>query len=225
MNLERDNARVALKRVRRNKGSPGIDGMSVEELPRYLTEHWTELREQLLTGTYQPRPVKRQAIPKPDGGVRELGIPSVVDRFVQQAILQVLQPRIDPSFSEHSHGFRPGRSAHDAIRAAQRFMQEGRRWVVDVDLEKFFGAPGQSWRFQRVEFPPQKEGSHLTANRVLAPRRQRRGSSVDRGHAVRNASEAIEPRDMKIRRPTGSKTWKATVGGRNGEAAGDFGGV
>jgi group II intron reverse transcriptase/maturase len=136
--VERDNARAALKRVRRNKGSPGIDGMSVEELPRYLTEHWSELREQLLAGTYQPRPVKRQAIPKPNGGVRELGIPCVVDRFVQQAILQVLQPKIDPSFSEHSHGFRPGRSAHDAIRAAQRFMQEGRLWVVDVDLEKFF---------------------------------------------------------------------------------------
>ena len=136
--IERDNARAAWKRVRRNKGSPGIDGMSVEELPRYLVEHWSELREQLLAGTYQPRPVKRQAIPKPDGGVRELGIPCVLDRFVQQAILQVLQPKIDPSFSEHSHGFRPGRSAHDAVCAAQRFIQEGRRWVVDVDLEKFF---------------------------------------------------------------------------------------
>jgi group II intron reverse transcriptase/maturase len=136
--VERDNVRAALKRVRRNKGSPGIDGMSVEELPRYLVEHWHELREELLAGSYQPRPVKRQAIPKPDGGVRELGIPCVVDRFVQQAILQVLQPKIDLSFSEHSHGFRPGRSAHDAIGAAQRFVQEGRRWVVDVDLEKFF---------------------------------------------------------------------------------------
>ena len=136
--VERDNARAALKRVRRNKGSPGSDGMSVEELPRYLAENWNELRAQLLAGTYQPRPVKRQAIPKPDGGVRELGIPCVVDRFVQQAILQVLQPMIDPSFSEHSHGFRPGRRAHDAVCAAQRFVQEGRRWVVDVDLEKFF---------------------------------------------------------------------------------------
>jgi len=136
--VERDNARAALKRVRRNKGSPGSDGMSVEELPRYLAENWRELREQLLAGTYQPRPVKRQAIPKPDGGVRELGIPCVVDRFVQQAILQVLQPIIDPSFSENSYGFRPGRSAHDAVRAVQRFVQEGRRWVVDVDLEKFF---------------------------------------------------------------------------------------
>ncbi|MFI5362727.1 MAG: group II intron reverse transcriptase/maturase [Elusimicrobiota bacterium] len=136
--VERDNARAALKRVRRNKGSPGVDGMSVEELPRYLVDNWRGLREQLLAGTYQPRPVKRQAIPKPDGGVRELGIPCVVDRFVQQAILQVLQPQIDPSFSENSHAFRPGRSAHDAIRAAQRFVQEGRRWVVDVDLEKFF---------------------------------------------------------------------------------------
>lgn len=136
--VERDNALAALKRVRRNKGSPGIDGMTVGELPRYLAEHWDELRAQLLAGTYRPKPVRRQAIPKPGGGVRELGIPCVLDRFIQQAILQVLQPMIDPTFSEHSYGFRPGRSAHDAIRAAQHFVQEGRRWVVDVDLEKFF---------------------------------------------------------------------------------------
>jgi group II intron reverse transcriptase/maturase len=136
--VERDNALAALKRVRRNKGSPGSDGMSVDELPRYLAEHWDSLRAQLLAGTYRPKPVRRQEIPKPGGGVRELGIPCVLDRFIQQAILQVLQPMIDPTFSEHSYGFRPGRNAHDAIRAVQRFVQEGRRWVVDVDLEKFF---------------------------------------------------------------------------------------
>jgi RNA-directed DNA polymerase len=136
--VERNNARAALKRVRQNKGGPGIDGMTVDELPEYLVKHWQDLREQLLAGTYQPKPVKRQEIPKSGGGIRELGIPCVLDRFIQQAILQVLQPRFDPGFSEHSHGFRPGRRAHDAVCAAQKYIQEGRRWVVDVDLEKFF---------------------------------------------------------------------------------------
>lgn len=136
--VERSNVERALKRVKKNKGSPGIDGMTVDELPKYLATHWETLRAHLLAGDYQPQEVRRQAIPKSDGGVRELGIPTVVDRFVQQAILQVLQPRFDPSFSEHSHGFRPGRRAHDAVCAAQRYIQEGRRWVVDVDLEKFF---------------------------------------------------------------------------------------
>ena len=136
--VERSNVRAALKRVRQNKGSPGTDGMTVEELPKYLATHWEDLRAHLLAGTYQPRPVKRQPIPKRSGGMRELGIPCALDRFLQQAILQVLQPRFDPTFSEHSHGFRPGRRAHDAVRAAQRYIQEGRRWVVDVDLEKFF---------------------------------------------------------------------------------------
>jgi len=136
--VERENGRKALKRVRQNKGSPGVDGMTVGELESYLWEHREEIREQLLTGTYQPMPVRRQEIPKSGGGVRELGIPTVLDRFIQQCMLQVLQPIFDPTFSEHSHGFRPGRRAHDAVREAQRYIQDGRRWVVDVDLEKFF---------------------------------------------------------------------------------------
>ncbi len=134
----RDNARAALKRVRQNQGSPGVDGMTVDELPAYLAKAWPRVREELLNGTYQPKPVKQQQIPKRSGGVRELGIPCVLDRFIQQAILQVLQPMFDPGFSEHSYGFRPGRRAHDAVCAAQRYIQQGRRWVVDVDLEKFF---------------------------------------------------------------------------------------
>jgi group II intron reverse transcriptase/maturase len=134
----RPNLQVALKRVRKNKGSPGIDGMTVEELPDFLRENWPRLREQLLAGSHRPQPVKRQLIPKSGDGMRELGIPTVLDRFIQQALLQVLQPRFDPTFSEHSHGFRPGRRAHDAVREAQRYVQEGRWWVVDVDLEKFF---------------------------------------------------------------------------------------
>src|SRR5664280_654709 len=135
---ERENCLQALKRLRANKGSPGIDGITVEELPGYLLEHWPAIREQLLEGTYKPQPVKRVEIPKPDGGVRQLGIPTVLDRMVQQAVMQVLQGRWDAEFSEHSHGFRPGRSAHQAVAKAQKYIAEGRRWVVDLDLEKFF---------------------------------------------------------------------------------------
>jgi RNA-directed DNA polymerase len=136
--VERENCLRALKRVRGNKGSPGIDGMRVEELPEYLRENWERIRAELLAGSYQPTAVRRHEIPKSGGGVRQLGIPTVLDRFIQQAILQVLQPIFDPTFSEHSYGFRPGRSAHQAVCQAQRYAQSGRRWVVDVDLEKFF---------------------------------------------------------------------------------------
>jgi len=134
----RVNLTEALRHVQANKGSPGIDGMTVDELPGYLREHWPAMRGQLLNGTYRPQPVKRVEIPKPDGGVRKLGIPTVLDRFVQQAILHVLQRRWDPTFSEHSYGFRPGRSAHQAVAEAQRHITEGFGWVVDIDLEKFF---------------------------------------------------------------------------------------
>ena len=135
---ERGNLFEALKRVQRNRGAPGVDGMTVDELPGYLREHWPAVREALLAGTYKPQPVRRVEIPKPGGGARKLGIPTVQDRMIQQAILQVLQPRWDPTFSEHSYGFRPGRRAHWAVRQAQRYIAEGRRWVVDIDLEKFF---------------------------------------------------------------------------------------
>ena len=135
---ERENCLQAYKRAKSNKGSAGIDGMTVEELPGYLKEHWPAIREQLLAGTYKPQPVKRVEIPKPDGGVRQLGIPTVLDRMVQQAVMQVLQARWDAEFSEHSHGFRPGRSAHQTEGKAQKYIAEGRRWVVDLDLGKFF---------------------------------------------------------------------------------------
>jgi RNA-directed DNA polymerase len=135
---ERENLRAALQQVRANKGSPGIDGMTVDQLPEYLKRHWPAIREQLLSGTYQPQPVKRVEIPKPDGGVRKLGIPTVLDRFVQQAVQQVLQRQWDPAFSKHSYGFRPGRSAHQAVAQAQQYIAEGHGWCVDLDLEKFF---------------------------------------------------------------------------------------
>ena len=135
---QRENLKRALQRVRQNKGSPGIDGMTVRKLSGYLKKHWPRIREQLLAGTYQPKPVKRAEIPKPDGGIRKLGIPTVLDRFVQQAIMQVLQKYWDKMFSEHSYGFRPGRSAHQAISRIQQYVEQGYRWVVDIDLEKFF---------------------------------------------------------------------------------------
>ncbi|MCI0656160.1 MAG: group II intron reverse transcriptase/maturase, partial [Acidobacteria bacterium] len=149
--VEPRNIRTALRRVRQNQGSPGTDGMTVGELPNYLAENGEAIREQLLEGTYQPKPVRRQPIPKKGGGVRELGIPCVLDRLIQQAILQVLQPRFDPTFSEHSYGFRPGRRAHEAVCAAQRYIQEGRRWVVDVDLEKFFDRVNHDVLMGRLE--------------------------------------------------------------------------
>src|SRR6202451_3891078 len=135
---ERENLKAALQRVKANKGSPGIDGMTVGGIKDYLKQHWPAIREQLLNGTYEPKPVRRVEIPKPDGGVRKLGIPTVLDRFIQQAVMQVLQRRWDRTFSEHSYGFRPGRSAHQAVDEAQRYIAEGCRWVVDLDLEKFF---------------------------------------------------------------------------------------
>jgi RNA-directed DNA polymerase len=136
--VERSNLARALKRVRQNQGSAGIDGMTVDELLPYLRDHWEAIRAQLLTGRYRPNAVRQHQIPKAGGGRRTLGIPTVLDRFIQQAVLQVLQPRFDPTFSESSYGFRPGRRAHDAVCQAQRYVQSGRRWVVDVDLEQFF---------------------------------------------------------------------------------------
>ena len=135
---ERKNLEIAWRHVRKNKGSPGVDGMTIEETRDYLKEHWSTIREQLLEGTYSPQPVKRVNIPKPEGGIRKLGVPCVVDRLIQQGLHQVLQKRWDPTFSKHSYGFRPGRSAHQAVARAQRYIAEGYNYVVDIDLEKFF---------------------------------------------------------------------------------------
>src|ERR1700679_3814806 len=123
--VERENLKEALRRVKANKGAPGVDGMTVNQLDDHLKQHWPAIREQLLSGTHSPKPVKRVEIPKPDGGVRQLGIPTVRDRFIQQAVMQVLQRRWDPEFSDHSYGFRPGRSAHQAVAQAQRYIADG----------------------------------------------------------------------------------------------------
>jgi RNA-directed DNA polymerase len=135
---ERENLKDALRQVKRNKGSAGVDRMTVDQLSAYLKQHWPAIREQLLSGSYEPKPVRRVEIPKPDGGVRKLGIPTVLDRFIQQAVMQVLQRQWDRTFSESSYGFRPGRSAHQAVAQAQQHIAEGHGWCVDLDLEKFF---------------------------------------------------------------------------------------
>jgi RNA-directed DNA polymerase len=155
---ERENLKAALRQVKANKGSPGVDGMTVVGIKDYLKEYWPAIREQLLNGTYEPKPVRRVEIPKPDGGVRKLGIPTVLDRFIQQAVMQVLQRRWDRTFSEHSYGFRPGRSAHQAVAQAQQYIAQGHGWCVDLDLEKFF---------DRVPYCPLVTEKVMAANRPL----------------------------------------------------------
>src|SRR5271169_1926126 len=157
---DRGNLERAWKRVRSNKGSPGVDGMTIDAAKDYLREHWPNIRAQLLEGTYQPQPVKRVEIPKPDGGIRKLGVPRVVDRLIQQAMLQVLQERWDPTFSEHSYGFRPGRSAHQAVAQAQQYVAAGYNVVVDLDLEKFFDRVNHDSLMARV-------AARVTDKRVL----------------------------------------------------------
>ena len=149
--LTRENLQKAFKRVRANKGAAGVDGLDIDQTARELIHTWPVIRQQILQGTYRPSPVRRVAIPKPDGGERELGIPTVVDRLIQQALLQVLQPILDPTFSEHSYGFRPGRRAHGAVLAAQSYVQSGRRVVVDVDLEKFFDRVNHNILIDRLQ--------------------------------------------------------------------------
>jgi group II intron reverse transcriptase/maturase len=148
--FSKENMQTALKRVESNKGAAGVDGMEVNELRGYLKAHWLEVREALERGTYRPSPVRRVEIPKPDGGVRELGIPTVLDRLLQQAIAQVLTPMFEEVFSAHSYGFRPGRSAHQAVQQAQAYIAEGNEWVVDIDIEKFFDRVNHDMLMARV---------------------------------------------------------------------------
>jgi group II intron reverse transcriptase/maturase len=148
--LEGNNLRLAYKRVVQNGGAPGVDGVTVAQLQAYLKTHWETVKAELLTGTYRPAPVKRVEIPKPGGGVRLLGIPTVMDRFLQQALLQVMNPLFDAHFSWHSYGFRPGKRAHDAVKQAQRYIRDGLRWVVDMDLEKFFDRVNHDMLMARV---------------------------------------------------------------------------
>ena len=148
--VERENLIQALKRVRANKGAPGIDGMTVDELSSYLKTHWPRIKQELLSGTYTPQAVRAVEIPKPQGGVRVLGIPCVVDRFIEQAVVQVLTPLFDPAFSESSYGYRPGRNAQDAVKRGFAYVKEGTKWVVDLDVEKFFDRVNHDILMSRV---------------------------------------------------------------------------
>lgn len=172
--LDRANLQRALKQVRRNRGAPGIDGMDVDELPRYLRDHWLEIRAQLEAESYSPQPVRRKEIRKLDGRMRPLGIPTVLDRFIQQAIAQVVQVQWDPHFHERSFGFRPKRSAHQALRTLQADIREGRRWVVDLDLESFFDRVNHDRLMSRLK-------AHVGDARLLRliNRYLRAGVSVD----------------------------------------------
>ena len=179
-NLER-----AWKRVRQNKGGPGVDGMTIDDAKDHLHEHWPTIRSHLLEGTYQPQPVKRVEIPKPEGGVRKLGVPCVVDRLIQQALLQILQEQWDPTFSEHSYGFRPGRSAHQAVAQAQRYIAEGYNIVVDLDLEKFFDRVNHDGLMARV-------AARVTDKRVLKLIRAFLKAGVMEGGLARPADQGIQ---------------------------------
>ena len=148
--VSRENATAAWQAVKRNKGAPGIDRMTVEKLGDHIRAHWEKIKTKLLAGKYVPTPVRRKEIPKPNGGIRVLGIPTVLDRWIQQMLLQVLQPIFDLNFSVHSYGFRPGRSAHDAVRAAQAYVQSGKDWVVDLDITKFFDHVNHDILMRRV---------------------------------------------------------------------------
>jgi group II intron reverse transcriptase/maturase len=148
--VERSNMQTAYRRVKQNKGAPGVDAMSVDELGDFLRTHWPTIKERLLEGSYEPRPVRRVQIPKANGGLRPLGIPTVLDRLIQQALHQVLSPLFEPEFSEHSYGFRRGRSAHQAVQRARQYQREGKRWVVDMDLAQFFDEVNHDMLMARI---------------------------------------------------------------------------
>ncbi len=185
--LSRENLRRAWKRVKANKGAPGIDNMSVKEFPEFVRANWDSIRESLLAGTYQPSPVKRVEIPKPTGGTRPLGIPTVLDRVIQQGIYRVLMPIFDPGFSDHSYGFRPGRSAHDAVRKVREYIREGYRTAVDLDLSKFFDTVNHDALMHRVARKVRDKrvlrliGKYLRAGVMVNGRLQKTPQGVPQG--------------------------------------------
>ena len=189
--LELSNLGDALERVKQNKGSAGIDGMTVEELPAHLAQNWSEIKTALLAGSYKPKPVKRVEIPKPTGGMRQLGIPTVLDRFIQQFVMQTLQKYLDQTFSEASYGFRPRRSAHQAVMQAQEYVRSGLRYVVDMDLEKFFDNVNHDILMGRL-------ASRIADKRVLKLIRAYLQAGVI-GNGLVSASEAGTPKEARYR--------------------------
>jgi RNA-directed DNA polymerase len=172
--VREENLAMAMGAVKRNQGAPGIDHMKTTQLENHVQAHWPRIRVKLLEGKWVPSPVRRVEIPKPSGGTRMLGIPTVMDRLIQQMLLQVLTPIFDPAFSEHSYGFRPGRSAQDAVRAAQKYAQEGKDWVVDLDITRFFDHVNHDILMGRIaEVIRDKRVLHLIGNYL------RRGAMVD----------------------------------------------
>ena len=182
--VERSNLRLAYQRVVENKGAAGIDEMPVSELKDWLTVHWPSVKKALLDGRYVPQPVRRVDLPKPNGGVRTLGVPTVVDRLIQQALHQVLQPLFEPTFSEGSYGFRPGRGAHQAVRRAQAYIREGKRWVVDLDLEKFFDRVNHDILMSRVARKVSDKRVLLLIRRYLQAGIMVHGKRSDEDHTV-----------------------------------------
>ena len=208
--LDEQNLNRAYRQILSNRGArtPGVDGMTVAQLKAYVQKHWPKIEEQLRAGTYRPLPVKRVEIPKPGGGVRKLGIPSALDRFLQQAVLQVLQPHFDPTFSAHSDGFRPGRSAHQAVAKAQEYQQEGYRWVVDMDLEKFFDRVNHDRLMARLA-ERIDDKILLKLIRAIPDQRcagQRAGGGDERGDAAGRSplAAAVEHRARRTRPRTGA---------------------
>src|SRR5437588_7771504 len=203
----RENCQQALRRVKANKGSPGIDRMKVAELPGYLKQHWPALREQLLRGTYQPQPVRRVEIAKPDGGMRKLGIPTVLDRFIQQAVMQVLQRRWDPTFSEHSHGFRPQRSAHQAVAKAAVYRR-GQPLGGGSRAGKVFRSsqPRQADGGDRAAGERQEDAQADTSHSGVGRDGERAGESGGGRNSARRAlvSAAVESRARRTRPRTGA---------------------
>jgi RNA-directed DNA polymerase len=185
--LSRDNVQKAWKRVKANKGVPGIDNMSIDDFLEFARAQWDNIRDSLMAGTYQPSPVKRVEIPKPTGGKRPLGIPTVLDRLIQQAMYQVMMPIFDPDFSEFSYGFRPGRSAHDAVRKAREYLREGCRIAVDMDLSKFFDTVNHDVLMHRVARKIRDKrilrliGKYLRAGVVIKGRLQKSREGVPQG--------------------------------------------
>src|SRR2546425_4671907 len=202
---ERENLKEALRQVKGNKGSAGVDGITVNQLTDYLKQHWPVIREQLLSGTYEPKPVRRVEIPKPDGGVRKLGIPTVLDRLIQQAVMQVLQRQWDSTFSDHSYGFRPGRSAHQAVAQAQQYIAAGYGWVIDLDLEKFFDRVNHDKLMGQIAKRVLRASSFL--DRCDGRHRQRDGGDGCDGGMGRGIPHA------STRTPTCSRSGKRSSGG------------